>query len=778
MHGAQIAVLSACLSLTVTSCTGPTAVGETRPPAARADPAGLLEPPRAAIDDAPAMARAMRDLARQILASYRDADREADLRNRFRLQMVAGRWPQAVESIVALRELRRPRDPVRHAWTDVQFEIYARARARELAGASFDRAYAHSFRDIIGRLDDRTSAMVVRTLAAGDQIIRQGAFRSTLDRVRGSRQLSIDDALALIGDYQVEEAYRSTAALTPVLVAADDQRRYIVEREIAVKTPQGATICTLVVRPRTSAERLPALLTFTIYADPVQNLSEARRAASRGYVGVVGLTRGKGCSPGRPVPYEHDGADAAALIEWIAAQPWSDRRVAMYGGSYSGFTPWAAAKHRPAALKAMMVGAPVAPGIDVPMEGNVPWNFVYPWVFYAATGKGVDDATYKDAARWQRMTRAWYASGRAHRELEEIDGTPNPIFGTWLAHPSYDSYWRRMIPYREEFARIDIPVLTTAGYYYGGPGAAVYYFTEHQKHAARAEHYLLIGPYDHFGGQRGTVGLLGGDSDTLAGYRLDRVARMDMGELRYEWFDHVLRGGPRPALLRDKVNYQVTGANVWKHAPTIAAMANDRMRLHLDAERSGAAHRLSQNMPAGRGFVVHTVDLADRSDADRQVPGGGVSDRALDTWNALLFASEPLESSIELSGLFSGRLDLVANKRDFDFQIALYEQTPGGDYIQLAPYLARASFVRDLGRRRTLRPGRRERLEFRAVRLMSRRLQAGSRIVALLTIVKDPGLQINYGTGKDVSTETIRDAGQPLEIKCYSTSFLDLPLSR
>jgi hypothetical protein len=53
-----------------------------------------------------------------------------------------------------------------------------------------------------------------------------------------------------------------------------------------------------------------------------------------------------------------------------------------------------------------------------------------------------------------------------------------------------------MIPYKEEFARVNIPVLNTAGYYYGGPGAAVYYFTEHLRYNPKTEHYLLIGPYD------------------------------------------------------------------------------------------------------------------------------------------------------------------------------------------------------------------------------------------------------------------------------------------
>ena len=31
------------------------------------------------------------------------------------------------------------------------------------------------------------------------------------------------------------------------------------------------------------------------------------------------------------MPYEHDGKDAAAVIDWISQQPWSDGRVAMLG---------------------------------------------------------------------------------------------------------------------------------------------------------------------------------------------------------------------------------------------------------------------------------------------------------------------------------------------------------------------------------------------------------------------------------------------------------------
>ena len=58
-----------------------------------------------------------------------------------------------------------------------------------------------------------------------------------------------------------------------------------------------------------------------------------------------------------------------------------------------------------------------------------------------------------------------FASGRRYRDLDAIDGTPNPWLQRWLRHPAYDAYWQAMVPYRQDFARIGIPVLTVTGYY-------------------------------------------------------------------------------------------------------------------------------------------------------------------------------------------------------------------------------------------------------------------------------------------------------------------------
>ena len=127
-------------------------------------------------------------------------------------------------------------------------------------------------------------------------------------------------------------------------------------------TDDGATIAARVARPAGAAQALPTILLFNIYRGFYNIPSEAERAARRGYVGVVANTRGKGFSPDEIVPYEHDGADAHAVIEWIVRQPWSNGEVGMFSGSYLGFTQWAAAKHAHPALKTIVPQVANLPG--------------------------------------------------------------------------------------------------------------------------------------------------------------------------------------------------------------------------------------------------------------------------------------------------------------------------------------------------------------------------------------------------------------------------------
>jgi hypothetical protein len=87
--------------------------------------------------------------------------------------------------------------------------------------------------------------------------------------------------------------------------------------------------------------------------------------------------------------------------------------------------------------------------------------------------------------------------------------------------------------------------------------------------------------------------------------------------------------------------------------------------------------------------------------------------------------------------------------------------------------------VASVSERRLLEPGRRERLDFEAhVRMVSRHVSAGSRLVMVLSIPRNALQQINYGTGKDVSDESLEDAAEPLRIRWFGTSYVELPVRR
>jgi putative CocE/NonD family hydrolase len=719
--------------------------------------------------------QALTGLAKRVLADYQQPDQSQADAQRFRLQLMAGRYAEAEQTLISLQQRSRAAQNISGEATAIFYRVYARAcREASERHESFEQIFPQAFREVFQTLDDLGAAYSAGNFGSlndpyGPSIAdAQKDLQQALAHQQGKTEIDQADALDLIGKYLAAQALQRMQPSSGGLIDEDDHRRYEMA-DVLVATPDAAHINAVIVRPR-SAKPLPTLLGFTVYANPLWTMAEARLTAAHNYAAVVAYTRGMGNSPDQQVPYEHDGADADAVIEWISHQPWSDGRVGMYGGSYNGFTQWAAAKHLPPALKAMMPSVTAAPGIDVPMEGNVFLNFVYSWVPYITRDKHLDQTYYDDQAHWDGLNHRWYTSGKAYRELDRIDGTPNPVFDRWLDHPAYDAYWQAMIPYKQEFAAINIPVLTTTGYYDGGQIGALYYFMQHYLYNPKAEHYLLIGPYNHIGAQRSAW-------STLSGYTIDPVANINISKvLRYQWFDYILRHGPKPALLVDRVNYQVMGANEWKHAPSLAAMSNAKLRLYLDAARPGGDYRLSENTPKEFTGALLQVDLTDRSDVDAAVPEQ-ILDKAIDRRNALVFVGEPLAQATEFSGLFSGQLDFELNKKDVDISIALYEQLPDGRYFQLSWYLARASYMKDRSHRELLVPGRQQ-INFQNGRLTSRLLQPGSRLVAVIGVVKQPNRQINYGSGKDVSEETIVDGKEPIKIRWLSGSYLDIPISR
>ena len=142
----------------------------------------------------------------------------------------------------------------------------------------------------------------------------------------------------------------------------------------------------------------------------------------------------------------------------------------------------------------------------------------------------------------------------------------------------------------------------------------------------------------------------------------------------------------------------------------------------------------------------------------------------------LSFISEPMTESIIIAGQFSGILKVKINKRDMDVGVTLYEVLPDGRYFSLAYFLGRASYAADMSKRKLLIPDKIESIPFQRSRMVCKRIEKGNRLLLVLNINKNSFAEINYGTGKNVSGETIADAGAPLKIEWFNDSFIRIPV--
>jgi len=146
------------------------------------------------------------------------------------------------------------------------------------------------------------------------------------------------------------------------------------------------------------------------------------------------------------------------------------------------------------------------------------------------------------------------------------------------------------------------------------------------------------------------------------------------------------------------------------------------------------------------------------------------------TRNGISFVSDPLPSDTEIAGSLRGVFDITPSRQDVDFHISLYEQTASGEYqLLFDPYDFRASYAGHRVRRRLLRAGERQLLAFTTERVTACRLAAGSRIVLVIGLNRRPDRQVNYGSGKDVNSETIADAKWPVRVRWHARSYVEIP---
>jgi putative CocE/NonD family hydrolase len=565
----------------------------------------------------------------------------------------------------------------------------------------------------------------------------------------------------------VEAAPAAAAAVGP---------GYDIEMSRMVPTRDGTELETWISKPSHLKEKVPAVLTLTQYdIDGGRHADSPANFTRRGYAFVRALVRGRGRSGGSKsenlgLQVGRDGYD---LVEWIAAQPWSDGRVVMYGGSFVGMTQWRTAAQHPPHLAAIAPYVAIYPGWDVPNTNGIPqaWSAV---MMGYVSGRSLNTGFINNHDYWGGKLLEQYAAYRPFGDLDAalgvaaddwwmIDerGRRLSFLDMWLDHVGDEAFNLAAEPKVQDYAQMRTPVLSATGYYDDDQPGALRYYRRHIANApaaAVAQHYLIIGPWDHSGTQSPT--------QEIEGISLPAAAVIDMEKLHGDWYDAALGRGPLPALLRDRVTYFMMGADEWRYAHTLEEASAGGTLVFFLADAAGTPRD-----------VFHSGSLADKaSHTDppaiivsdpRELPElemtkyaaheGATSQFRAFQRRAITFHSDPFTRDTEIAGQMRLLLECEADAPDFDLWAQVLMVLPDGSAVRLGEDIRRARFRNSQFKEELLKAGRIVEIPFE-FNWTAWRIPAGARLRLTVAPLNSPNYQKNYNTGARVGYEKLQDA--------------------
>lgn len=701
-------------------------------------------------------------LTSEIQKKYNEEDKATKYDNLFRVNIVAGNYELALNQIDSVRSVYMKNNSSIANAMGTQYEIYINTLRNKNSNVDFENIYKEEFYQKYKKLPIKSQIILPRYFNIDIEKTKKDIITSLKNDFESNDSVELKKALLLCRNYNSFIVASRSFDLAKKHLKELDSKNYEVKDSLIINNE----ISIRVVLNKKLTKPEATILVNTIYPS-IEDINDQKELASYGYQSVYIYPRGKYISNSKIEPFEHEADDINKIIDWIIKQPWSNGKVGMIGGSYLGFSQWATVKNIHPALKTIIPQASVGIGtMDFPMNNNIFASYTLRWLNYVTNNKMID-SSFRDEDKWNSIYKKWYENGEAFNKLDSISGKKNEMFQRWLKHPSLDSYWQGMVPYKREFSKINIPILTITGYYDSDQLGALYYFRNHNKYNKNASHYMIIGPYDHSGAQ-------GYIKNNLKGYTIDSIANIDIQNITMEWFDYILKNKTRPTFLKDKINYQVMGTNEWKSASNINDFDKNSLKFYINQN-----NELSLEKELNKNFSLLKIDFRDRSNLEGLIKQkDNVLDATIYKSDAITFSSKTFEKPIEFTGNFVGNLTFSVNKKDVDLYMKLFEQNKKGEYFLLSTYYGRASYAKNPEKRKLLRENKETVVALTNNEFVSKKLEKGSKLVLVLGVVKSPFMQINYGTGKDVSEETIKDAEEPLEIKFYNDSFIKIPISK
>jgi putative CocE/NonD family hydrolase len=523
--------------------------------------------------------------------------------------------------------------------------------------------------------------------------------------------------------------------------------------------------------------RYPAILIRTPYLKN-ESAREGAIWAGRGYVLVVQDVRGRGDSGGGFSFFATDDRDGYDTVEWIAAQSWSNGKVGMKGASYMATVQWLAAREQPPHLVCIAAHSPGGDWFNSrPYHGGA---LVGSWALMwlnVVSGR-IMQAGNMAGLPWEQIYR--------HRPLQTMDdamGRDMAMWGDWLAHDTFDDYWKRITLAPEDFARIRIPALLITGWFDHLLPAALSYWDGLRTHGkALDRQHLIVGPWLHDPDGRFKLGELEFPRDTA----FEKL-------IPYEaFFDHHLKG-TAPKFDQPRARVYDTGSKQWRDLDKYPPPAAVERRLYLHSR--GKANTLS-----GDGTLTWSAppgeEPVDRYTYDPRNPVPsftgkfgfepptyvGLDQRSIEARDdVLVYTSDAFADAVTVAGRMRLHLYAATDARDTDFTAKIADVYPDGRAVHLGPLPAafiRARLRNGMERAEPVTPGKVERYRIE-LSDMVHTFPAGHRIRLEVSSSAYPYIFPNSNTGNPAATDTeSRAARQTIHHAGGSASYLELPILR
>lgn len=445
-----------------------------------------------------------------------------------------------------------------------------------------------------------------------------------------------------------------------------------------------------------SSEKIPGILCLTPY-DNAGLREKARWFATRGFTVVVADARGRYDSEGVFDPFDaRHKTDGYDLVEWTAAQPSSNGKVGMIGGSYNGWTQWWTASAAPPHLAA--IAPKVAPPDafeNVPYQNGVltgSWFADWSAVMSGRTMQSIGTSAYGGwSTRRDDFRHTPYADINAYRGMES-----GPWVSEWYRYNrSSDAYWQAIAYQSEEsYSRIRVPSLAFTGWFDANhPGTPMNYVGM-KKFGGSAEARrpaMIIGPWPHDINQR-----------VVAGIDYGPEATFDVDGYVVRWFDHFLKGLDNGLENDPPVHVFVMGENKWRaEQDWPLPSARPTQYFLVSGGRANSLHgdgALAASPPRAEKFDSYLYDPKNPTlDPFGSFPSSnGHIDGALDT-NAsasgngvLVYQTSPLASPVRVIGPIEATLYAATSARDTDWMVRLVDVQPDGRSLLLTEGVMRA----------------------------------------------------------------------------------------